>query len=177
MKKGGSINSLACREFSTATDRADFDLPLQGSKYTWSSSRKGIHNIQCLLDRAMVNSELINFWDNISCRTLPRHHSDHSPLFINCSIGRVSFSWFYFQSMWLTHDSLHSFIERKWVSCPTLTPMYAMTHKLKFLWHQLRDWNKYVFGNLSPHIAGWQETLKQVQNEIELHGFSDDLAR
>lgn len=76
--------------------------------------------------------------------------------------------------MWLTHDKFHSFVESNWVNCPNLPAMCAITHKLKTLRYRLRDWNKKVFGNLAQRISACQNSLLDIQNDIELHGLPDD---
>ncbi|KAL2326630.1 hypothetical protein Fmac_025688 [Flemingia macrophylla] len=51
-----------------------------GAQFTWMNKRKGAQRIEMKLDQAISNTDYLDAWDSINCRTLARVQSDHEPL-------------------------------------------------------------------------------------------------
>ncbi|KAI8011548.1 hypothetical protein LOK49_LG06G02178 [Camellia lanceoleosa] len=58
------------------------DLGCVGPRLTWTNNRHGLANIMERLDRAMSNEKWRALFPEGTVRTLPRTHSDHSPLIV-----------------------------------------------------------------------------------------------
>ncbi|KAK8661205.1 hypothetical protein V6N13_052103 [Hibiscus sabdariffa] len=94
---GGDFNTVKVREekvglsYDQASMNAlsDFienssvvDLPIMGSKFTWSSLRET--PTCCRLDRLLISPEIFSMLSDLSLQTLPKSLSDHNPLILCC---------------------------------------------------------------------------------------------
>ena len=78
--------------------------------------------------------------------------------------------------MWTSHDQFLSAVGDFWGNLSISGhPVYIMMTKLKLLRSFLRNWNKNTFGHVDSSKA--KQSLISVQQEIEIHGFSDALHR
>ncbi|WCJ18474.1 Retrovirus-related Pol polyprotein from type-1 retrotransposable element R2 [Euphorbia peplus] len=178
-KTGRPPNRRSCSEFHNFIDTGDFfNVETAGSLYTWTNGQFGSSHVECRLDRALVTSSLLDFWDRISCVALPRHHSDHNPLLFSCSKGRSSVSRFRFMGMWLLHPTLREVIDNHWKSShPNLPSMQLLNHKLRTLRPVLRAWNRDIFGHVDVNIQIATDNLAAIQEEISTYGLSEDRNR
>jgi hypothetical protein len=79
-------------------------LPTRGDVYTWSNGRKGGHNIQKKLDRAIVNHDGIGASSLVSVTTLTKMRSDHFPILLEFTNHDIQISSrFKFMTMWISH--------------------------------------------------------------------------
>lgn len=107
------------------------DIPLQGTKYTWSNRRIGNHLIQVKLDRFLISAN----WDisqSLSLSSLPRSGFDHNALLLkrNLDHNRVPFP-FHFEAMWGLHLDFAALVQSWWEEPIIGTPMYYLEEKLR----------------------------------------------
>jgi endonuclease/exonuclease/phosphatase family metal-dependent hydrolase len=62
------------------------DLFRKGSKYTWTN--KQLTPVMSVLDRVLTCVEWDLHYRNVSCETITRVGSDHSPILVNTSDNR-----------------------------------------------------------------------------------------
>jgi len=90
-------------------------LPTKGSIYTWSNRRGENAYTERKLDRSICNQSWLDMCASVSCLTLVRHRSDHSPLLLDFNLTRLSFgSQFKFLKMWSLHEDCSNLVENSW---------------------------------------------------------------
>ncbi|KAK8569220.1 hypothetical protein V6N12_007752 [Hibiscus sabdariffa] len=76
-KIGFSFNASSSEVLNDFIEETSlFDLPLSGSRFTWSNARD--HGIFCRLDRVFVSPELLHILPGISLQVLPKTISYHN---------------------------------------------------------------------------------------------------
>lgn len=175
-KTGRPPPDISCREFASTVDDCDLSaIDTLGVLYTWAG-RCGSDLIQVRLDRAFCFATSLEIWSSISCISLPRHSSDHNPLFLRCTLHGTRPSLFRFRSMWATHKDFLNFVSDEWSKAPVYgSPMRVIMCKLKHLRSALRVWNFSVFGDLNRQIEDYSSKLEVIQLEIESFGFTESL--
>lgn len=90
-KIGLSHSQVSCEDFANVVSSLSIhSIETQGSFYTWS--QKGARSyVECKLDRSFYSASCLDFWDVVSCSTLPRHQFDHNPLVVLSNRGSVPF--------------------------------------------------------------------------------------
>lgn len=95
------------------------DLGFSGHPFTWSNGRQGEDQIQCRLDRAMVNESFISRFSPIKVSHPPWFGSDHSPLKIiledhNQVAARKRIHLFRFEEGWANEPRCEDLVRRIW---------------------------------------------------------------
>ncbi|CAA0835198.1 Unknown protein [Striga hermonthica] len=93
------------------------DLGKEGPAFTWCNTRHGLARIPERLDRVLANSSWRLLFPEASVKHLPRLHSDHCPLLLQCE-GKLTVDRskrpFCFQAMWTAHDECKQIVESCW---------------------------------------------------------------
>lgn len=176
-RMGGNLkNRTACREFCEMIDDSNLiEIETTGSKFTWSNGRASRY-VESRLDRALCNSYWIDAWNNTSCFTLPRHHSDHNPIVVQCedAIPRRPLP-FRFKAMWSLHPDFHAMVDTIWRSeVSSSSALSKVMLKLKLLKSHLRVWNKNLFGDVNNNVRIAADNLERIQLDISRNGFSTE---
>ena len=130
------------------------------------------------LDCAFCNSLFLDSWSQIACLTLPRSHSNHFPLLLDCTLEVSSGPKpFHFQGMWLSHPTFLDLVKRVWSFPQVGSSMSQLIAKLKLLKRELKVWNWSIFGDLNRSISATQDQIFVIQNRLASEGHSDDLLR
>ncbi|CAM8916564.1 unnamed protein product [Rhodiola kirilowii] len=134
------------------------DLGFKGSMFTYSNKRQGLDEIQCRLDRAVVDDLWVQKYPKSVIQHLVSHHSDHCPILLNIDEGEmVQERQFRFESMWMRDSGLVDIVNKSW------NVSGNMHDKLSQLSQQLKVWNKKSFGNVGDHLKRLKEELDAVR--------------
>lgn len=158
---GSSVDrSGVCGAFVTWIHATSLlDLGYVGPDFTW---RRG--TLHERLDRGLCNAAWRLRFPEATISHLVRYQSDHRPLLLNLSslVPNTSERPFRFMRAWLAHDGYRAFVEENWQRSGDL--MTSISH----LTDKLREWNRFVFGNifwkknnLLARLAGIQKTLER----------------
>lgn len=151
-------------------------LPTRGSFFTWSNRRGGNAFTERRLDRSICNQSWLDMCSSLSCSTLLRHPSDHSPLLLDFNLTTSRFgSQFKFLKMWAMHDDCINLVQNSWNNSFFGSPMYILSQKLKHLKNNLKEWNKNVFGNIHEHVNIAEQEVHHIQAQIDALGLTDSL--
>ncbi|CAI8587798.1 unnamed protein product [Vicia faba] len=78
--------------------------------------------------------------------------------------------------MWNVNDSCLAMVNDYWkarfVGCPT----YILNKKVQLLKGKLRIWTREHFGDVHFNVRNNQEILKNIQDRIQIEGWSEDLS-
>ncbi|GAU43510.1 hypothetical protein TSUD_399030 [Trifolium subterraneum] len=80
-----------------------------------------------------------------------------------------------FLKMWTLHESCKDIISNCWGTQIVGSPMFILSKKLKHLKDHLKIWNKEVFGNVHSFVKEAEDSVVEIQNQIQLNGGSDIL--
>lgn len=148
-------------------------MPSSGVPYTWSNGRQGAKRIDMRLDRSFCNDESLSTWNTISCHTLSRMHSDHTPLLLTLQKGpNPDSSPFMFQKMWLEHSDCRKIVLKVWNQQVLGCPMFVLGRKLRLLKVAFCDWNKTCFGNIHEKVTSCYRAVDEIQQDISQFGYS-----
>jgi hypothetical protein len=151
-------------------------LPTKGCNFTWHNGRKGSKSTDKRLDRVLCKQSWIDVFSSISVSTLTNHKSDHFPLLFNCQRQDVRYiSNFKFLKMWSLHKDCFNFVKSVWSRQIFGSLMQILSSKLKILKDELKIWNKNVFGNIQNQVSTAVSKLDDIQNRIQLDGYTDCL--
>lgn len=106
------------------------DIPLQGSKFTWSNRRNGNQMIQVKLDIFFISSNW-NISQNFPLSSLPRSGYDHNTLVLkrNANHNNGPFP-FRFEIMWSLYPDFVVLLKNWWEELVCGTPMFCLVEKL-----------------------------------------------
>lgn len=105
------------------------DLDLGGAKFTWSTMRSGLYNIQVRLDRGLIFVDWL--LDSSYCfSSLSKIGCDHFPISLSISsLTRRQAFPFTFEKMWTLNTDLYEYIEEWWDSNIQGTTMFRVAKK------------------------------------------------
>lgn len=178
-KRGGRPPLAAsCLEFQAFSDTCNLvHINSTGLFFTWSKNISP--NIDSRLDRAMCSPNMFDEWQSVSCATLNKFRSDHTPLLFKAENDIISGPKpFRFLSAWTFHQNFEELVTLSW-SKPVLSscPMVSFQLKLKQLKSDLKTWNKEVFGNIQEMVSKATEELLSIQLYIDSSGHTPQLDR
>ncbi|KAK8492938.1 hypothetical protein V6N11_018755 [Hibiscus sabdariffa] len=106
---GASCNQSAMRVLNEFIERTRMiDLPLLGSKFTWSNMREVA--TMCRLGRVMVSPDIIVNLPSVSLQALPKSISDHNSIMVYVERFKSGSRPFKFFSHWMDDDRFNSLI-------------------------------------------------------------------
>ncbi|EOY07958.1 Uncharacterized protein TCM_022291 [Theobroma cacao] len=134
------------------------DRGFESNPYTWTNS----HMFQ-RLDRVVYNHQWLEYLTITRVQHLNRDGSDHCLLLVSCSKSlEKSPSSFRFLHAWVQHHDFKKFVEANWKLPIHDKGMKAFWRKQLRLKHNLKWWNKAVFGDIFHN-------LKEVEKGAEVN--------
>ena len=138
LDKLGGRASNGCMRFRNWIQSSKLiDLGFTGSRFTWSRGR--CHE---RIDRALGNEGLLDIFDSIMVRHLPRLASDHSPILVNLipkenvkNQGRA----FRYLSTWECHEDWKPWLKNAWQKSD------PFVEALTILQVKTEDWKHNIF--------------------------------
>ncbi|OMO56897.1 reverse transcriptase [Corchorus capsularis] len=182
-KIGGVAHSVGrCMSFTGMIANCGLiDLGFTGPSFTWCNKRKGLARVQERLDRVLANDEWRLLFPETCVRHLPRLHSDHCPILLQCEPHVVMDSSkrpFRFQAMWLMNAGCKKLVDQRWRAMSG-----DLFGKGVLLAEALKVWNKEDIGNLfekkkklRARIGGLQRSLA-VQRSHQLELLEEELLK
>ncbi|XP_043700095.1 uncharacterized protein LOC122650777 [Telopea speciosissima] len=155
------------------------DLRWTGPPFSWSNKRAGPARIACKLDRILVNESWLASFPSSSSNFDPPGISDYSPIALsiqpNNSFGPKPFKYF---DMWSKHPSFLSIVKDAWYKPVQAfsSPLLVLARKLRNVKNTLKSWNLSTFGNVSQNVKDCQDKLANIQIQIQMDNFNDQLA-
>lgn len=143
------------------------DLGYQGPTFTLCKKRQGLPRIQVRLDRVLANAAWRALFTEATVKHLPRLHSDHCPILLQCEEKLVSDKSrrpFRFQAMWMAHEDCKGLVQNCWG-----TTEGSVVAKCAALTTVLRSWNLYTFGNLFVKKRKLQRRILGLQKDLDEH--------
>lgn len=147
-KKGGRDRAVwQMSQFREAVANCRLhDLPFSGYEFTYDNGQGGDDNVQCRLDRALVNDEWFGVFDMARGINLDREWSDHAPIKVVLSESgedsqKKGERPFRFEQVWAEEGKCEEIIEGAWlVGGPTVP------QKIGFCSEDLKAWSDKEFG-------------------------------
>ncbi|KAK3207111.1 hypothetical protein Dsin_021157 [Dipteronia sinensis] len=81
---------------------------------------------------------------------------------------------FRFQNMWCLHENFLSCVQEAWHRPNQGSGMLKLAIRLKRTKLALRAWNKIVFGHVDSNLKALEETLENLENQLQL-GYAEDV--
>lgn len=151
-------------------------IPILGNSFTWCNGRRDRKITEKKIDRAICNLDLLDICSSVDCHTLTKIKSDHYPILFTFILNKVSFkSQFKFLKMWTLNKECYKVIEEAWKVQVFGFPMCVLDIKIKLLKIILKDWCKKNFGDIQKKVYNIELGLKDIQNDINVSGYSDNL--
>lgn len=169
-----SERSSSCREttrrshgFNAWIDELQLlEVEFSGAPHTWARGLSPETRQSARFDRALCNGLWSMQFDRARMRHLLAVQSDHNPILISPNefaplhdLNRP----FKFQATWLTHEHFQEFLKDKWNPNNPLVPALAN------LAHELKNWNKEVFGNIFHQKKRLLARIVGVQTALSSH--------
>ncbi|KAK8691361.1 hypothetical protein V6N13_074872 [Hibiscus sabdariffa] len=108
-KLGVSFNHSAMKALADFIDNTSLiDLPLVGSKFTWSNLRESA--TMCRLDRILVSPEILELLPGLTLQALPKSISDHNPILAYVEKYKSGPRPFKFFNHWMEDDGFNELI-------------------------------------------------------------------
>ncbi|XP_058778478.1 uncharacterized protein LOC131652588 [Vicia villosa] len=171
-RRGSAVNirSEKAEEFDNFITGADLiDLPLHGSKFTWS--RTG-GSARSRIDRFLISEEWCISWPSSSQWALDKELSDHRPILLCDATKKWGPKPFRMLNCWRKVEGYHDFVKEHWQGMNVEGwSMFVLKEKLKMIKGKLKEWHKSHTQNLEGKI----KDAKEVINKWELKAESTDL--
>ncbi|KAL8557848.1 hypothetical protein ACS0TY_005085 [Phlomoides rotata] len=147
------------------------ELPMVGRSYT---CYRPDGSCKSKTDRMFVNTEWLRHWPNQILKGLRRSFSDHIPLVLLSGTKDWGPRPFRFMNCWLEHPQFKAFFQEKWKSYNIEGwAAYRLKEKLKLLKKDLRDWNKYTFGDIDHNIESKMKEIEVLDRIDDVMGLEE----
>ncbi|KAL8544723.1 hypothetical protein ACS0TY_005092 [Phlomoides rotata] len=147
------------------------ELPMVGRSYT---CYRPDGSCKSKIDRMFVNTEWLRHWPNQILKGLRRSFSDHIPLVLLSGTKDWGPRPFRFMNCWLEHPQFKAFFQEKWKSYNIEGwAAYRLKEKLKLLKKDLRDWNKYTFGDIDHNIESKMKEIEVLDRIDDVMGLEE----
>lgn len=164
---GGPINQTRTLRFNEMLTYCSLiDLGFSGPRFTWSNLRNFPDLVQERLDRAVANPDWKTLFPEVGVTHLPRVHSDHCPILVDCN--PIPDYWaqrpFRFETMWLSHPDFQHLVFESWEE--------GQNHLLlaiSYFQKKVVSWNKNVFGNVFHRKKRVLARLAGIQRSMARH--------
>lgn len=135
---GAPANQASCSAFFECINECHLlDLDFDGPSFTWKHGQ-----LLERLDRVLRNAACQELFPEASVTHLPLPPSDHCGLWVRTSMARKRKGYFKFLVPWLDHPKFKTRMVNSWHNSMT------WSHNISNTSHNLRVWNKEVFGNI-----------------------------
>jgi len=150
-RKGQNYNvnySSEIRSFNKfIEDSSLVDIPLVARKFTWYKPN-GI--VKSIINRILVSLEWLEKWPGSKLYAEGKSISDHCALILK----EINIDWgpkpFRCLDVWQKDARFKELVKNKWESYDIRgNGLYVLKEKLKRLKFDIRNWNKYVFGDVN----------------------------
>ncbi|VVA22881.1 PREDICTED: reverse mRNAase [Prunus dulcis] len=168
-KVGGSLEtSQAMRNFNKFIDDCEVvSLAATGVPFTWCNGHHDNTIIYERLDRALANPDWMRLLPHFELQNLPIVRSDHGPIFLKCNqIFRRIPKNFKFEAMWLAHKDFDQVVSHVWNCSYVGNAAHQIQTCCNTFKHQLKNWNRSVFGDLFHKLRITQENLVLIQEQL-----------
>ena len=155
------------------------DLRYIGEQFTWCNRRYSRDDFsQRKLDRALVNQEWLDKFNDSFAHFQAPGISDHSPIVVHVKNtpnrkGRA----FKFYNFWTSLETYPEIVERNWNKDVTGTAQYQICQKLKFLKKDLKIFGKLYLGKDRIVTDLARDELKSVQTLLSKDHSNPDLIK
>ncbi|CAL9002648.1 unnamed protein product, partial [Prunus brigantina] len=168
-KVGGSlVNSQAIRNFNKFIDDCEVvSMTASGVPFTWCNGHRDNTIIYERLDRALANPNWMRLHPHSELQNLPIVRSDHGPIFLKCnhSSKRIPKA-FKFEAMWLAHKDFDQVVSQVWNCSYVGNAAQQIQTCCNTFKHQLKTWNRSVFGDLFHKLSSTQDNLALIQEQL-----------
>ncbi|XP_073137009.1 uncharacterized protein [Henckelia pumila] len=154
-------------DFITSTGLSDAGFV--GSKFTWTNNSIWKH-----LDRVLLSSNWVEYFNSFRVEDLHRGSYDHCPLQISAPFFPRQSVSFRFQNMWFSQKRFMQTVMLNWNNpCPD-NDLSRLVFKLKRLKNNLKWWNKNVFGNVHEKVKALDQKASQAQVKFDDTPFKEN---
>ena len=153
------------KAFKRLVDNCCFvDLRYIGEQFTWSNRRYNREDFsQRKLDRALVNQEWLDKFNDSFAHFQAPGISDHSPIVVHVkSTPKKKGRAFKFYNFWTTLDTYPDLVARNWNKEVIGSAQYQICQKLKFLKQDLKIFGRLFFGKDRINTDLAREELKSI---------------
>ena len=136
------------RSFAQTVDDLELiDLPMQGGIATWNGGRN--NQSWARLDRFLVTQQWLDMFSGVAQCRMHRPTSDHFPILLMGGGIRRGPTPFRFENMWLKVDGFIDLLRGWWQGIEVRgRASFRLAYKMKVLKHNIKVWNREVFGRL-----------------------------
>ncbi|KAJ6925335.1 hypothetical protein NC651_009873 [Populus alba x Populus x berolinensis] len=165
-------------DFGTCIQGSELtQIPYSGLKFTWHNGQLGGNAIMRKLDWIFGNHSFLLKWPSAHYKALPRDHSDHSALILECQphSQRPPASSFKFLNFWADREDFMDIVSAAWQTSSAGNPIYSFTTKLKTLKLALRDLHRHNSNNISKRVADAKAAWTSAQVLLDSSPATSDL--
>ncbi|KAL6329204.1 hypothetical protein AAG906_014814 [Vitis piasezkii] len=161
--------SGAMRSFAQIVDDLELiDLPMQGGIATWNGGRN--NQSWARLDRFLVTQQWLDMFSGVAQCRMHRPTSDHFPILLMGGGIRRGPTPFRFENMWLKVDGFIDLLRGWWQGIEVRgRASFRLAYKMKVLKHNIKVWNREVFGRLEvnknsalQHLEYWDGKSREL---------------
>ncbi|KAL4189345.1 hypothetical protein AMTRI_Chr08g165000 [Amborella trichopoda] len=164
-----SLFTQEMRDFSDFISRNELlDIPLQGSKFTWSNHSS--NPTLSKLDRFLTSVDWDEKIPKTTSLTLPKPTSDHCPILLDTNAIPKGPCPFRFELHWLQDSNLFPLVQSWWTSFASQgsgRAGFKLQTKIQLLKSALKSWSKSSPTNFSLIKASLLEILKNLDDVEE----------
>ncbi|KAJ0975997.1 hypothetical protein J5N97_017962 [Dioscorea zingiberensis] len=131
-----------------------------GSPFTWCNNQRGGARIWARLDRIIVNSKWYDVVNSYTIKHLPKCHSDHCPILLQCRTNTTRGKKpFRFENTWAQSQVCHNIVEETWNQPCSGNPMHTLNHKFCTL-------KNHLIKNCGKMNQGMGQQIKYLEDQI-----------
>jgi len=151
-------------------DSSLVDIPLVGRKFTWY---KPNGTVKSIIDRILVSLEWLEKWPASKVYAEGRSVSDHCALILK----ETNIDWgpkpVRCLDVWQKDSRFKELVRNKWESYDIRgNNLYVLKEKLKRLKFDIRNWNKYVFGDVNKQRVELEKRVQDLDGKDDVGDLS-----
>ncbi|KAM6583114.1 hypothetical protein CsatB_010116 [Cannabis sativa] len=141
------------------------DLGCDGGMCTWQNSRIAESRVRKRLNRAIADARWCTEFSNARVSKFPIKGSDHAPILLNIWGDQTRLRYlFRFLEVWTSRPDCEVIIQNSWRRVVTGEVAAQLQKKLKGTAHDLKKWNREVFGFCDKRLKELAAHLQAIQS-------------
>ena len=150
------------------------EIPTSGNPFTWRRSSSGINNIHEIIDRTLVQDQILQWFPMIATHNFAFSSSDHC-LITTSLTNTNSFKAqpFKFENIWTERKDFENLVKQAWRTNQPGSLMFQLVKKTNHVKIQAKKWNKTTFGNIFRQLEDIEKQLIDTQKRIILQNSTE----
>ncbi|XP_050229090.1 uncharacterized protein LOC126678227 [Mercurialis annua] len=167
---GSDIDNNHARELKDCMNDSNLgEMRSIGCSYSWSNNQIDNNKICRRLDRAFINENWQDGFQNSYFEALPNGISDYSPILVNMlEDNHLNKNNFKYLSLWSYNPEHNKIMEEEWKKEYQGYAFYKISQKLKCIKRRFIMMNKQHYSGISLRVKNYKDLIERARKDLQL---------